>query len=57
MNQKSSDMENTEGMTHNEEENESNETKPKMIQITEIMNKDIITAFLMFKKLEEICMC
>lgn len=57
MNQKSSDMENTEGMAHNEEENESNETKPKMIQITEIMNKDIITAFLMFKKLEEICMC
>lgn len=28
-------MENTEGMAHNEEKNESNETEPKMIQITD----------------------
>lgn len=47
MNQKSSDMENTEGMAHNEEKNESNETEPKMIQITEIMGKDIIIVIIL----------
>ena len=53
-------MENTEGMAHKEEKNESNETEPKWIQITDNGQSYHISyyiAVLMFKKLGEICMC